>query len=235
MPAVAQQPLGAGGHAGQQVEGRDAAPRTLGHAVGLAQQDGGPAGLLDDARRDDADHAGVPVGRRQHDRRRQRLGQPGEGLAQDDRLDLLALGVERPETLRQRQGRGAVGGAEQLDDLRGVLEAPGGVQTRRQAKADGRRVDVVGPRLAHLEQGGQAGPRRAAQAADAHGHQAAVLVEQRHDVGHGADRDHVEVGPQGERQLDAVVATVFEQRVGQLEGDARRRPGEGTDSGPAWG
>ena len=62
--------------------------------------------------------------------------------------------------------------------------------------------------------------RGAAQAADAHGHQAAVLVEQRHDVGHGADRDDVEVRPQGERQLDAVGAAVFEQRVGQLEGHA---------------
>ena len=130
------------------------------------------------ARRDDADHAGVPVGRRQHDGRRQRLGQPVERLAQDDRLDLLALGVQRAEALRQRQRRGAVGRAEQLDDLRGVFEAPGGVQAGRQAKADGRGVDVVGPRLAHLEQRGQAGPRRAAQAADAHGRQAAVLVEQ---------------------------------------------------------
>ena len=122
-----------------------------------------------------------------------------------------------PEALRQRQRRGAVGRAEQLDDLRGVFEAPGGVQAGRQAKADGRGVDVVGARLADLEEGGQAGPRRAAQAADAHGREAAVLVEQGHDVGHGADRDHVEVRAQRQGQLDAVVATVFEQRVGQLE------------------
>ena len=156
MPAVAQQPVEQAATPASRSKAA-AAPRALGQAVGLAEQDGRPARLLDDARRDDADHAGVPVGRRQHDRRRQPVGQPGERFAQDDHLDLLALGVERAETLRQGQGRGAVGGAEQLDDLRGVLETPGGVQTRRQAKADGRRVDVVGPRLAHLEQGGQTG------------------------------------------------------------------------------
>ena len=189
VTAVGHQAIGAGRHAGQQVEGRDAAPGAPGHTLGLAQQDRRPAGLLDDPRRDDADHAGVPVGRRQQTAAGQRLGQPGERLAQDDPLDLRTLGDQRAETLGQRQGGGAIGGAEQFDRLRGVFEAPRGVQAGREAKADGRGVDVVRPRLAHLEQRGQAGPWGAAQAADAHGGQAAVLVEQRHDVGDRADRD----------------------------------------------
>ena len=138
VPTVGEQAVGAGRHAGQQIEGRDAAPRTFGDTIGLAEQDGGPAGLIDHARRDDADHALVPVGARQHDRGRQWIGQPRKGLAQDDRLDLLAFGVQLPETLGERQGRGAIGRPEELDRLGGVVEASGGVQSRRQAKADGR-------------------------------------------------------------------------------------------------
>ena len=61
------------------------------------------------------------------------------------------------------------------------------------------------------------GPRRAAQAPDAHRHQRAVLVEQRHDVGDGAQGDDVDVGAQRQRQLDARLAPRLHERVRQLE------------------
>ena len=114
--------------------------------------------------------------------------------------------------------------AQQLERQRGVLEAAGGVEARRQAKADGAGVDAVGLDAGDLHQRGQPGARRAAQAPQADAGQHAVLVDQRHDVGDGADGDHVGERPQGERHLDARLRGLLEQRVRQLEGDAD--PGE---------
>ena len=114
----------------------------------------------------------------------------------------------------------AIGAAQQLQRQRGVLEAAGGVEPRREAKADGAGVDAVGLDPGDLHQGGQAGARRAAQAPQADARQHAVLVDERHDVGDGADGDHIAERPQGQRHLDARLRGLFEQRVRKLEGDA---------------
>ena len=129
--------------------------------------------------------------------------------------------------MRARGRRRPVGRQQQLHRQRRVVEASGGVDARRQAETDGVGADGVGRAAADLEQGAEAGARRTAQAPQTHGHQRAILVEQRHHVGDGAHRRHVDVGPQTQRQLCARrAAGLDEQRVRQLEGhpDAGQRP-----------
>ena len=76
------------------------------------------------------------------------------------------------------------------------------------------------PAAGDLEQRRQPRPRRAAQPAEADRREHAVLLDQRHHVGDGADGDEVGVRAQRQRQVDELVAGVLEQRVRQLEGHA---------------
>ena len=191
MPAEGEQVLGAALDGAEQIEGRDAAPGALGLVVALAEQDGRTVEALDDARRDDADDALVPVRRREHERRRRRVGDHLGGGREDAGLDGLTLAVELVEAQRQRQRRVAVGAAQQLERQRRVLETAGGVEPRRQTEADGAGVDAARLDAGDLHERRQPGPRRAAQPPEADAGQHAVLADQRHDVGDGADGDHV--------------------------------------------
>ncbi len=100
----------------------------------------------------------------------------------------------------------AVGGREQLESQRGVLETAGGVEPRRQTVADLAGGHLVGDYAADLDQRRQTRARRTAQPPEAHGDQGAVLVLQRHEVGHRAHGDDVDQGTQGERQLHAILS-----------------------------
>ena len=115
VPAVGDEVLGRGVDPGEQVEGGDAAPRTLGEVAVLAQQDRRAVEALGDPRGDDADDALVPVRRREHERRRQRLGDLRDRRGEDAAFDLLALVVELVEAQGERQRRLAVLAAEQLE------------------------------------------------------------------------------------------------------------------------
>jgi hypothetical protein len=81
MAAEAQERLGAGLDGGQQVERRDAASRSFGRLVALGEQDGGPVQPVGHACRHDADDTFVPVGGREHQRRRNGIGDHGHGFA----------------------------------------------------------------------------------------------------------------------------------------------------------
>ncbi len=102
VPAVGDEVLRRGVDPGEQIEGGDAAPRTLGELAVLAQQDRRAVEALGDARGDDADDALVPVRRREHERRRQRLGDLRDRCGEDAAFDLLALVVELVEAEGQR-------------------------------------------------------------------------------------------------------------------------------------
>ena len=80
------------------------------------------------------------------------------------------------------------------------------------AKPDILRRDRA-PDLAGLDQRQHAGPAAVFQLAQAAPHQHAVLLDQRHDVGDGAERDQVEVVAQVERARPGEL----EQAVADLE------------------
>ncbi len=71
-----------------------------------------------------------------------------------------------------------------------------------------------------LEQRREARPRRAAQPAEADRGEHPVLLHQRDHVRDGADCHEVGVRAQRQRQVDELVAGIFQERVRQLEGHA---------------
>ena len=87
--------------------------------------------------------------------------------------------------------------------MRGVVEPPGGVEPRREAKPDDAGGDASRRDAGDLHERRESRARRAAQAAEPHRDQGAVLVDQRSEVGDGPQRDHVGERAQGQRQLDA--------------------------------
>ena len=218
MPAEGEQVLGAALDGAEQIEARDAAPGALGLVVALAEEDGRAIEALGDARRDDAYDALVPGRRRQDERRRRRVGDHSATAAEDGGLDGLTLLVELVEAQRHGQRRLAIGAAQQFERQRRILEAAGGVEPRRQAKADGAGVEPPGRRP--RPPGGP--PARGAAncaAGPARWGEHAVLVDERHYVGDGADGDHVAERPQGQRHLDGASPGFFEEGVRKLEGD----------------
>ena len=154
-------------------------------------------------------------------------GGGGSGTMRDRRLehrrlDRLPLAVELVEPERQRQRRVAVGAPEQLERERGVFEPAGGVEPRRQAEADGAGVDrrPAGRRRPPAAPRAPAAARCAAGRARSPASTRFSSIE-RHDVGDGADGDHVGERPQRQRERRRSSSPgLLEQRVGQLEGDA---------------
>jgi hypothetical protein len=76
-----------------------------------------------------------------------------------------------------------------------VPEAPGRVQARREAEADGSSVDRGRVDTRALHEGPQTGLRRARESAQPGDGERAVLVDERDDVGDRRERHEVEVTP----------------------------------------
>ena len=205
---VAAKPLevrGARRQACVQVERGDRAARSLPLLVGAGDQDNGPVVALDEARGDDADHALVPALARDHVAAaaaaalRPRL-HFGDCLAQDPLLDRLALPVQPFELLGEALRLALVLGQEQRERRLRTTQTSRGVDPRREPEADRRFVDRgrVDARDAH--QGAQPELLRLPEPAQPKERECAVLVDERHDVGDGRERDHVEV-PVAERMV----------------------------------
>ena len=220
MAAEAQQVLAAALQAAEQVEAVDAASRAAAAlAVERHHHDRAPA-LLDEPRGDDADHPRMPALAGQHvGVALAELGHLRFGLEADAALDLAPL-VRWPRPARARSPSAALAvlGQQQLEAGVGAVQAPRGVQARRQgeadrALADPRRVDArdshqrAQPRLGGRGQRAQPAP-----------HERPVLAAQRHDVRHRRERDQVEIA----RQPRRVAPAGFEQRLRELVGDRRR-------------
>ena len=122
-----------------------------------------------------------------------------------------------------------------------MTEPPGGVDARAEPEADGARVDRGGIDARDAHQRLQADLLRARERAQAGDHHAAVLVEQRDDVGDRRQRDEVEVplrdlGVDAEERLaelvdDAGAAELRERIVGRPRRDDRA-VGQRASSGP---
>ena len=241
---------GAGRQPGVQVVGGDAAPRSLGALVADRDQHHRPAVALDQPRGDDADHALVPVGRRQH------VGAPlPPGLVA--RLDLLrrpAPGSPPPppggggsaiSSLRgQLAGALIVVGQQQLERDAGVPQPSGRVDARAEPEAEvARRRRGCGrcgrPPSAPAVPAWRCAPSAAARPAPARGSRPAAAPRRRRwpaPPGRGAGRARSRSRPQprvqrlgqlqhhaGAAQLrERVVATAACRRAGSR---AARRPG----------
>ena len=147
VAAVAQQLVGAGGEAGEEVEARDRAAGARALVAVERDQDGRAVVALGDAGGDDPDHARVPALGGEHVRGRAGralLGQQRLGLEADARLDVAALGVDRVELGGDLAGALAVGGQQELEPGVGAVEPAGGVEPRREAEADRALVDAAG-------------------------------------------------------------------------------------------
>ena len=232
VAAVAQQVLGARVEAAEEVEGGDRAPRA--RPLGAVERDHHARAVvaLGDPRGDDADDPGVPALAGQHvGGLLAELAHLRLGLEQDPGLGVAALGVGVVELVGDRRGALGVVGEHELEPGVGAVQAPGGVDARREAKADGARVERARVDLRHPQQ--RADPRlaRRGQHVQALAHQPAVLVAQRDAVGDGGEGDEVEVlvGARG------IGAGAGQQRGGELVGHpggaqvgtrvAARRPG----------
>ncbi len=218
----AQQVMAARGDAGVQVVARDASPRALALTLADGDEHHRPAVLLHQPRCHDADHALVPVPRCDH------VGVPiapfgrrdvhqGDRLLQDGVLHRLPVAIEVLELGGELAGAALVGGEHQLERLAGMAQPARGVDARGQPEADVRCRDVhaVDPRREH--QRAQADLLRAGEPPQAVAHQAPVLVAQRHDVGHGGNRDQIEVL----LELGRVAPGGSVERSRELVGDGR--------------
>ena len=158
---------------------------------------------LDEPRRDDPDHALMPVLAPDDVAAAAPLRvRPGldlaHGVAEDPLLDSLALAVQRielarelPRPPRDRRSGGARSAAP------GWPSRPAALIRGASRKATAPASTVAGSTRRAAHQRGQAGLRRACQATKAPGGEAAVLVDERDDVGDRREPDEIEVLAEG--------------------------------------
>ena len=197
VSAEALEVLGAGRERAVEVEARDRASRALPRVLRARDEDDRPVEALGEARRDDADHALVPVlapedvatppplrlGHGVHDLDR---------LPQDPVLDRLTIAIELLERVGVTTRLVGVLGEDELErDVR-TTEPAGGVDPRSQPEADGAGVDGgrIDVRAPHERL--QPRTRRRGEDPKARGCERAVLVHERDDVGDRGQRDEVE-------------------------------------------
>ena len=179
-------------------------PEPFHSRVGPGDQDDRAVEALDEARRNDPDHALVPVLAPDHVAAAAllRLGPRldlGDRRSQDPVLDRLPVLVQQLELAGEPLRLLGVGRQQQLERGVGAPEPAGGVDPRREPEPDGRSVDGGGvdPRVLHQRL--KPRPLRPGERAQPGDRERAVLVEQRHDVGDRRERDQVEI----RRDIDA--------------------------------
>ena len=157
-----------------------------------------PVVALDQARGDDPDDARMPAlaGDDEPGASRRSLGQlaPGRlGGRVDLPLGRPPLGVGPAQLGGDRLARAVVLGQHQLDPGVGPVEAPGGVDPRRQPEGEVALVEPLRLAFRDRHQRPQPGPVRAAHLREPAPDQRPVLADQRDDVGDRGERDEVEV------------------------------------------
>ena len=153
--------------------------------------DGRTVVTLHQARRHDADDAGVPVlpGDDEHPVPQAGgiLFQQAAGGGKDLLLGLLPLGVDFRQTGGDPRSLVFVPAEQQFEGHGGVVHAARRIEPRRQAVADGVRRDRPACVAAAFQQRLQAGAHGLLQQSEAFPHQDAVFPHQRHHVGYRAE------------------------------------------------
>ena len=188
--------------------------------------------LLDDARRDDADHAGVPALLRQHDavgRRKIHREHQRARLLERRAIDLLPARVELLELTRDRVGLLLVRREHQLDAAQRAAESARGVESRREDEADAARRQRFPLEARRANHRADARTLRLVEQLEPVAHEHAIFAAQRRDVGDRRERHEIEHAVDGV----LVAADRARQRQRELERDAdggeilvrRRTPG----------
>src|SRR5581483_4756875 len=175
----------------------------------------GTVEALDEAGRDDPDHALVPVLARDDVRAPALVGlRPlldlDDRLAQDASFDGLTLVVQLLQGVRKEACLLRVVGQQQMERGARMTEPAGSVDARPEPEAD--RAGVGGGRIdaRDVHQRLQSWLLRARERAQARYREAAVLVQQRDDVGDRRERNEIEmalrdVGVDAEERLPELV------------------------------
>ena len=200
--ALEQQALGhRAAHRLAEIDAEDRAARAGAGAAGLERdRKGRPVEALLQPRREQPDHARMPVRRRRHHHRALLLDAErglrlGLGLRQHRDLHGAALAVEPVELGGDPPGLDRIVGAKQQRAEIGAADAAAGVDARPEQEAEMKRLRRAGqPR--HVHQRGEADVVAAAHRQQSLGDEGAVEALQRHHVGDGAERDDVEPAEQ---------------------------------------
>ena len=183
----------------------------------------GPAVLLGQSTGHKPDHAGVPTATGEHESgvacKVAHFADLFVGGEVDAAFQTVAAAVELVDVLGQRLGTLRRVGGEQLDAKLGLTESAGGIEARTD-----REGDILAPQrflvveLGDGHQCGEAWDRVLFQRDQPVVHENAVLVQQRHHVGHRAER----------RQTDRLQQKLAQVRadLGRLAGAAAQRPGK---------
>ena len=174
---------------------------------------------LGEARRDDPDHALVPVlvpqdvptpsplwlGQRVHGR---------DGVAQDPILDRLAVAIQLLEDLGATPRLVGIGGQHELERHVGATQPAGSVDPGCKAEAHGAGVDGCRIHVRAPHERLKPWTRGSCERSQPGRRQRAVLVDERDDVGDGGERDEIEI-PSNRGVVGA------EERLAELVHDAR--------------
>ena len=161
-----------------------------------ADDDGGAVIPLLQPRRDDADHAPMPVAAGEHDapvaRRVEDSWSCASACEKRVHLDALALAIVAVQIGGDGNRFRPVVGLEQAQRKHGVAEASAGVEARAEPEADILRGDRKAD-LADFDKRAHAGPEAVLHLAQTAPDEDAVFLHERDDVGDGAERDEVEI------------------------------------------
>ncbi len=223
MAAVAHEEISAFAERAVQVERRDRPARALPFCAIERDQDRRAREALDDARRDDADHARMPTLGRDHESAR---GIEVEALHHLDRggerslVEVLAAAVEFLEVTRQTHRLLRIARGEQLDAADRFAEPAHSVQSRRQPESDASGGERLAVESRRADERAQTGVRRIRHHLEAIARDHAILAAQRRDVGDRRERrevDHLE---------HFVLVAALGRRNGQRELEREPRGGE---------
>ena len=200
--ALEQQALGhRAAHGLAEIDAEDGTARAGADAAGLERDGKGRAvEALLETRREQTDHARMPVRRGRHHHRALFLdAERGAGLGlrllQHRHLHRAPLAVEAVELGGDASGLDRIVGAKQQRAEIGAADAAAGVDARPEQEAQVKRLGR--PRQPrHVHQRGEADVVAAAQRQKSLGDEGAVEALERHHIGDGAERDNVEPAEQ---------------------------------------
>ena len=148
---------------------------------------------LRESSRHDPDHARMPAAVGQYERRIAVGIEPLLRLFRGRKLDApllrLPLGVELVHVVGEGFGPGCIRRGEQFDATGGLAESAGRIEAGGEPEGHVFAVELrLLMKLRQFHEPSEAGPAPQPQAFEAVLHEDPVLVEQRHDVGHGPER-----------------------------------------------
>ena len=226
VPSMLFQQVGAVPQGRRQIESRNAPARPAPDGSVTTEDQGWSVEFAQHSRGDDADDADVPRGISFDDHqitlRVEPVSHPFQGFLGDAFLDVLPLAVLLVEHFGQALGLSLAVAKQQSQGVFSGFQASGGVEAR--PKLESHFIDPHGAAgSGHPLQRLQAKPGGGIEPFETCMHQDPVLANQGDQVGDGAQRHQVEQRFEivGVEAAESGLTSVFDQGVGQLEGQTR--------------